>query len=757
MRRAPPAILACLFGLVAVAGAETAQPSPRKESAAVIPVLTPWLNAEGRPGPAAWRHAAHFTIPYEIDPGRNAPAPVSTRVDIGYTPKMLWLRFVANDPHPDNVRVRYREHDNISSSSEDYVGLFFSPFNDTHWAYEFFCTAGGVEADLFRQQNHEYSSYDTVWACSGKQTSKGYVVVMKIPFGSIKFPHSDQPQTWRIMLFRNWPRNLRHQLADQPLDYNSNCILCQMQIVQTATPVTASPANFQLIPAVTVARTDVHNDATGGLDRGSPKVEGSLDARWILQPNLEWAATLNPNFSQVAPDVLQLSVNNQFPLFYPENRPFFRQGTQVFNTPGLLQSADTFGPSGELVDTRAIADPNWATKLVGQVGANAIGVLLANDSTTNIVLPGPENSSIQSFDFGSRDALFRYRYDVGNSALGVLATGRAGGDYSNGVYAFDAHWQLDPSDTVTALVGASSTTYSKTVADAFGISPGSIAGQTWTAEFSRNRRSYNFSVSATHVGTDFRADLGYLPQVGYDEGALNGEYDFYGPDTSWFQNGGFGGLSKWTRTAGGGPVLDRKVTLYAFEHGHYQTHFIFFASRENQYYQGKFFSLRQYQFNASAQPTAWLNGEIDTVWGDGVDYVGAREGGLLSISTSLAFAPGRHLQISLVNEFERLNVEGGRLYTANLYDLRIAWYFTSHLFLRVIGQEQDVRNNTALYPPGTSSRTRDLATQWLIGYQLNPWTAFFAGIDNEYLGVDQGGMTPQHRKYFVKASYYFQP
>ncbi len=746
------------LALLMFPAAHAAAANRRKtEAPPVIPDISPWIGTNGKPGPAAWEHAAHFSIGYEIDPEHNAPAPVSTRAQIGYTSKALWLRFLASDPHPGNIPIRYREHDNISSSSDGFVGMFFSPFNDTQWAYEFFCTAGGVEWDAFRQQNNEYSSFNAVWSCHAKRTATGYEVVMKIPFSSIKFPHSDKPQTWRILLFRNWPRNLRHQLSSVRFNYNSNCSLCQAQIVHTATPVTAGSANFQLIPAITAIRTDTHSNASGGLENGSPVLKGSLDARWILRPDLEWAATINPNFSEVAPDTLQLSVNRQFALFYSENRPFFLQGTQVFNTPGILQGSDTFGPSGSLVDTRAIVDPRWATKLVGQVGPNAIGVLAANDTATNIVLPGSQSSSIQSFDFNSTDALLRYRYDTGNSSVGMLATGRQGDGYDNGLYAFDTTWRLDPSDTLTALVGSSTTTYPTTVANAFGIAPGTITGDAWTANFARNRRNYNFQVTATHVANDFRADMGYLPQVGYDEAAAQGEYDFYGSDKSWYQNGGFGGFTNWTRSTGGGPILDRRVRLYAFEHGRFQTHFIFFATHDEQYFQGKTFSLTQYEFDSSAQPTSWLNGQINILGGDGVDHVEARKGGLLSVYTSLGFSPGRHVEVSLVSNFERLNVAGGRLYTANLYDLRAAWHFTSHLYMRAIAQEQNVRNNTALYPPGTPSRTRNLATQWLVGYQLNPWTAVFAGMANGYLGTGESGLVTQQRTYFLKASYYFQP
>jgi hypothetical protein len=746
-----------MMAMLAAGALQPALAASPKAAAPVIPDLDPWLQKNAEPGEAAWQHAAHFSIAYEIDPGHNTPAPVSTDVDAGYGADALWLRFEAHDPHPGDIGLHYRVHDGVMSYFDDYVGIFLSPFNDAQWSYELFCSAGGAEWDAFRQQNNEYSSWDAVWSCTASRTATGYQVVMKIPFASIKFPHSPDPQRWGIIFFRNWPRNLRHQLFSRPLDYDSNCTLCSQEPVSTERAVKTTPADVQLIPAVTVIRTDAKKDASGGLEQGSPALKAILDARWVLRPDLEWSATLNPNFSEVAPDVLQLSANRQFALFYQENRPFFEQGTQVFNTPSLRFSSDSFNPSGTLIDTLAIADPRFATKLVGQVGANEIGALITQDTQTNILLPGPQGSLSQSFGFNTRDELLRYRYDMGASAFGFYASDRDGGGYHSGLYATDATWQIDPSDVLTALVGSSSTTYPGVVASALGTSTGGVKGVLWTLDYGRTRHNYNFDLNLSHVADGFRADLGYLPQVGYDQGAFTGEYDFYAPDEKWWQNFGFGTISNWTRATDGGRNLDRKVKLYTVLRANYQSKIDLFATRDEQYYQGRTFTLDQYEMDAIAQPTGWLNGEIDVVGGDGVDYLGVRKAQLLSVNTTLYLQPGKHLKVDLVYDYEQLDLAGRRLFTANVYDLRFAWYFTSHLFTQAIGQGQHVRNNTALYPPGTPHRTGSLATQWLIGYQVNPWTVFYAGSSEGYEDTVDGQLQPQQRTFFLKGSYYFQP
>ena len=752
----------CELALVAlsIVAAGSFQPAPAasaKGASPPLPDLGSWLDHDGELAPAAWQHAAHFSIPYEIDPGHNTPAPVATQVDAGYTADALWLRFEAQDPHPEGIGVRYRIHDDIASYFDDYLGVFLSPFNDAQWAYELLCTAGGAEWDAFRQVNNEYSSWDAVWSCSASRTASGYQVVMRIPFSSIKFPHSPDPQRWGLIFFRNWPRNIRHQLFSRPLNYDSNCTLCSMETVRTAAAIKTTPADVQLIPAVTLIRTDSRKGAGTGLDQGSPNLKASLDARWVLRPDLEWSATVNPNFSEVAPDVLQLSANRQFALFYKENRPFFEQGIQSFTTPSLRFSSDTFNPSGTLVDTLAINDPRFATKLVGQVGPNVIGGLATEDTETSILLPGPQTSTSQSFDFSTRDEILRYRRDVGASAFGLYASDRDGSGYHSGLYAADADWQIDPSDVLTALVGSSDTSYPEAVASAFGISPGSVKGLLWTVDYARTRRHYNFELNLSHVADGFRADLGYLPQVGYDQGAFLGEYDFYAPDDDWWQNLGFGTISNWTRATNGGANLDRKVKLYTVLKANYQARIYAYATHDEQYYQGRSFALNQYEVDATVQPTSWLNGEIDVVGGDGVDYLGLRKAGLMSVNTTLYFQPGRHLKIDLVDDYEQLKLHGTRLFTANVYDLRVAWYFTPRLFADVVGQGQNVRYNAALYPSGTPPRTGTLATQWLIGYQINPWTVFYAGSSEGFQETPDSQLLPQQRTFFLKGSYYFQP
>lgn len=745
------ALLSILFYLAPTATtlATVSTPSPK-----IIPNLTTWIGDDGTPNATTWQHAAHFVIDNEFQPGRNVPAPVTTDVFIGYTKTALWVRFVAHDPQPEEIVAKYRRHDEFGDD-QDFVGLIFSPFNDSETGYKFLCSATGAQLDAFLQQGDEFKSYDAIWYCHTHLTDTGYTAVMRIPFRSLKFPQTSRPQTWRVIFRRSWPRSFRHKLTQIHRNYNSSCLLCQAEVVQTATPIRAQGINLQIVPSITLSRTDERATPTSELENGDLELDASLDVRWALRPDLVWSATLNPNFSQVAPDVLESTVNRRFAIFYPENRPFFRRGTWVFDTPGFY-FGQPHGGGARFVDTRQIADPDWASKIVGQIGSHVMGALVAVDSITNILVPGRLRSDLESFNFSTFDALLRYRYNfVGNSAIGMLFTGRRGGGYDNSVIALDARWQIDPSNSLTLQVAHSSTFYPKEVAAEFDISPGRITDNGWTVSYQLTRRNFNASVFVGHVGADFRADLGYLPQVGYNRAVGQFNYNWYS-NTAWWNKTGFRVEYDWIEATDGGPVLQRHARIAAFVRAIGRSRAVLAFVHEDQYFGGKTFSLNQYMLQGSMRPLGWLGFGVTVNAGDSIDYIGGRKGELLSISPSFTLAPGRHLKVEFVGSFRRLEVEGGRLFTASFYDLRISWHFNSQMFIRGIVQARNIDRNTALYPYDASSQTRKLGTQLLFGYVLNPWTSFFIGFSNGYLGNGNTDFAQQRRSFFLKLSYAWQ-
>ena len=107
-----------------------------------------------------------------------------------------------------------------------------------------------------------------------------------------------------------------------------------------------------------------------------------MNLKYGVTSNLTFDFTYNPDFSQIESDRQQIEVNQRFPVLYPELRPFFLEGQEIFRIAGPV----TF------IHTRTIVDPRYGAKLSGKIGKTTIGLLVANDeapggSTTGRIPP----------------------------------------------------------------------------------------------------------------------------------------------------------------------------------------------------------------------------------------------------------------------------------------------------------------------------------------------------------------------------------
>ncbi len=132
--------------------------------------------------------------------------------------------------------------------------------------------------------------------------------------------------------------------------------------------------------------------------------------RWGFTPNLTLSAALNPDFSQVEADALQLSVNRPFAIFYPELRPFFMEGADFFDT------------TMNTVYTRMMREPAWGLKLTGKEGPHTIGAYVVEDDVTNIIIPGSESSDYTALEQSNLATVLRYKADASSRITLCLVT-----------------------------------------------------------------------------------------------------------------------------------------------------------------------------------------------------------------------------------------------------------------------------------------------------------------------------------------------
>src|SRR5215471_4495801 len=138
------------------------------------------------------------------DPKDGDPVSEPTSVYLGYDDRNFYAVFICKDD-PDKIRAHMSKREDIGS--DDSVAVFLDTFHDRQRCYEFIVNPLGIQLDGIASegQNDDYS-FDTVWHSEGKLTANGYVVLLAIPFKSLRFKSSDL-QTWGISVARIIQRN----------------------------------------------------------------------------------------------------------------------------------------------------------------------------------------------------------------------------------------------------------------------------------------------------------------------------------------------------------------------------------------------------------------------------------------------------------------------------------------------------------------------------------------------------------------------
>jgi hypothetical protein len=723
-----------------------------------IPVTDGQIRIDGALDDIPWRDALVVELKYEISPSENTPPPVKTEAYLTHSLSTLYIGFKAFDPNPTAIRAHLSDRD--ETYGDDAVIVMLDTFNDELRAFEFECNPLGIQRDATRNdagggRNWGDDSWDAIWDSAGRITEEGYVVEMAIPFNALSFPRSSGEQTWGLMLSRDYPRSVRHEIRNVPEDRSRNCNICQSSKMLGFQGITPG-RNMEFTPTITGFRYDERDDfPAGDMLEQSSNAEVGLTTRWGFTPNFNLFVALNPDFSQVEADAYQLEVNRQFALRYREKRPFFLEGRDFFNTPI------------NAVYTRAVVDPRYGTKLTGKEGANALGVYFARDAVTHLIFPGSQGSESETLPVESTAAVVRYRRDVlNNSAIGFLVTDREGGDYSNRVFGVDGRLRLTSTDTVTFQVLGSSTkddvplftqlmeADEEESDDGDGLKLAEENAFDWAHDFDYEHQTRDWEASFSHsrMGRDYRADLGHVSRVGFERYSFRGGPTWYGDSSSAITRFSVDGSYRQINELNLG-LLERQLDGGFWMRGAMQSSLSYDFSVKRQRYEDIMPDLVNHRMRGSLRPSAAVDVEMNLSYGDAIDYTHAREGSRLSLSPEVDLRLGKHLQIEYEHEYTRFNVEGDRLYLANVSQARFIYQFNPRMFVRSILQYIDIRKNQDLYLDEIDPVSRQLFTQLLFSYKVNPRTVVYLGYSDNHQAYQDIDFTQSDRTVFMKISY----
>jgi hypothetical protein len=723
----------CILWCIPIAGAED-------RKLYEIPKTEDEIKVDAVLDEAAWQMAVQIEAPYETEPGDNTPAKARTQCMLMYDTTHIYAACRAFDSNPSAIRAFLWDRDRMMS--DDWVGFYFDTFNSERRGYTFFVNPLGVQGDEVRDEvsGSFDGSFDAIWDSAARLTDEGYVVELAIPFSQLRFQKTKEGQTWGFGIVRQQPRDRIYRSRSQPWDRDVDCFLCQLSTMYGFTGVEPG-RNLELDPTVTGLRSEGREEIDGPVET-TENFELGLTAIWGFSPNSAVAATINPDFSQVEADVAQLGINQRFALFFPERRPFFMEGADYFDTPI------------NAVYTRTMVSPDWGVKLTGKEGRNAFGVYAVEDDVTSLLFPGSESSNGELFEQGNRTGIFRYRRDIGkNSTLGALVTGRDGDGYSNLVYGIDGTLWVTKSDIIRFQGLGSQTEYPEEIQDEYDQPDGTLQDTALLIDYSHHTENWDWGAVYEDLGNDFRADSGFVPRVGVRTAHARLARVWRGDDTNWYTRNSIGGDLNYSEDQDGN-LLGREVEVsWRFEGGMQSRSFIEYEQAD-EVFQGELFpDLQGVRFSGSFYPSNNLRLGLSGNIGDQVDYANSQAGDEINILPNLNWRPGTHWEIDLNHEYKTLDVAGGRLFTANLSQIRLVYYLNVRTFFRAIVQHTDIERNPSLYEDEVKAHETRLFTQLLFSYKLNPRTVVFVGYSDTTDSNDILEDVAMNRSVFIKLGY----
>ena len=693
-------------------------------------------------------------------PSDGTAATQKTTVYVGYTATTLYVVFICFDTDPRLVRTHMARRENLQA--DDHVSVLLDPFADRRRGVLFSLNPSGVQADAAWTEGSQADySYDQVWDSEAQLTPQGWMAEFAIPFRSLRFAAG--PQGWGVVLSRNLPRNSESDNWPH-ISTNVSGTLTQEGTLRGIGGVTGSH-NLQLNP-YGLAQNEKTLQTLDPLNPffSSRKLEGTAggDAKWIIRDDVVVDATINPDFSQVESDQPQFTVNQRFPVYFPELRPFFLENANYFATPI------------NLLYTRNIVHPEFGARVTGKIGATNLGLLAIDDRAPGETFaPGdPEYKKRALF------AVARVSHDLGlGSSIGAIYTDEE----------FAGGWNRIGGIDFTARLGEKWTASGQAVESSTRGFDGSYnAGPASYFEVSRQGHALSIDNTFQDVSAGFRTEAGFLQTSNIYSNSSHANYVFFPKH---------GPLQRWGL---------EENTQVAFDHAgnrvyHYTTVDPFFTLARSTVLapllgensdtigpQDGYALSRNTSFTQNfgglvfrSAPLPQLNWSFLSTYGGNTNYnppVG-RTPFLMNenfVQAVVTLQPFRSLTLDntylLDRNFSRL--DHAFAFENQILRTKINYQFTRAFSTRVIVEYDSLHAN----PAETSLvRTKQVATQALLTWLPHPGTAIYLGYNNDLQNIDRslcnrlgpiGGCDPNNpvvprspnylndgRQIFLKASY----
>jgi hypothetical protein len=732
-----------------------------------------------------WQQAVRLTDFSQYSPVDGRPAEDATEVLIFYSPTAIYFGVKAHAA-AGSVHATLANRDRIDA--DDAIQIFLNPFKDGRQALVFGVNPLGIQADgvlVEGSGNRGGPSFgglesgrevtdltpDYVYHSKGRVTSDGYEIEIVIPFKTLRFPN-DRVQSWSLNIVR-LVQSSGHEDSWTPALRANSSFLTQSGTLDGLTDLHRGLV-LDLNPVATAHSDGAPSAAGWGYNTDRPEFGGNL--RWGVSPNLTLNATINPDFSQIEADASQFTFDPRNALFFPEKRPFFLDGAELFNAPN------------NLIYTRRIAAPVTAVKLTGNAVGTDIALLSAIDDAATSVT-GAEHPVFN---------IARIQHDLPHSSkVGIVYTDRVDDSGSNRVFAADTRLRFGSIYDLQLQGGASRTVANGTV----------VTAPIWQVVFNRDGRHFGYRYQSTGIHEDFRADSGFLSRPGIITTNLTHRATWFGASDSLVQSFTasvlVNGVRQYVNQPQHDPWLEKKLHFnnnfkfrggwlagasvlfesFAFDEPFYSSYALQ-ASGPSGVQILPFTGVphirnRDYVLTLNTPQFSRFSGSVFYIRGRDENFYEWAPADITFATLALDWRPNEKLRVSpqyQLQQYDRMT-DGSTVGIGRIPRLKVEYQMTRAIFLRAIGeynaQRQDalrddtrtglpivIRNpSTGVYELSPAFESNHFRIDALFSYQPTPGTVFFAGYSSfltEPQGLQFGNLRRTNDGFFLKASYLFR-
>ena len=708
------------LGVATGAGVLSGRPTVRPPRTETRPTI------DGRLDDAVWRSAARITEFTQQNPVEGAPATEATDVYVAYDSQNVYIAFHAHYSDPSIMRANRSDRD--QAFRDDTVLVYFDTFLDQQRAYVFSVNGYGVQMDSIMNAHggggggfsrgrggrrrggggssgipRGDSSWDALFDSGGQIVDDGFTAEMAIPFKSLRYPQrgGDTPHRWGFQIVREI-RGKDENVVWSPLSRDIAGFLPQMGVLDGMSSLSTS-RNLEILPTFTAINFGALDTDTGDFNVKDTSPEGGVNFKYGVTSNLTTDFTVNPDFSQIESDRPQIEVNQRFALFYPELRPFFLEGAEIFSMSGPVT----------LVHTRTIVDPRYGAKLTGKVGKTTVGVMFADDEAPGNV----EDRDAPAFDQTAKTFVGRVRYDLySESHIGGIFTDREFLDGYSRLGGVDGSFRFGRTHSFSfRAIGAQHR-------DLEGVER---TGELFHGSFRKEGRNLSYSAFGYTLSPDFKTDVGFVRRTDQKRISTNVSYRWW-PE-SWIIN--WGPSVRYGRNYNFDDILeDEEASLSLRASFARNVSFRSSVDRDMERFGGINFHKTRLSYGGSVNTSRTVSvggffNRGDEIFYDRVNpYLGYNTGGTVYIT----LRPVSRFQSEININTSRFT--DPRSDDEEVFDVKIVRGLTTYQFT-----ERMLFRNISEY--NTFDKTVGL--NFLATYRVNAGTVFYIGYDDHYQRADR--------------------